>query len=294
MLVLIIAGRYGGTVDAEGKISITRNEYRAAKKLGIPIFTVVNNNVIVHGLTYSANKKKPENKRLAFEDDSFPGIDSLKVFDFVDEVKKPSDEINQALDSYNGYDDIELYIKQQWAGLMQKMLDERRRGVTASNRLIKQIDLSKQNLSFESQIIFDGLPNECDTYYIIVIRLETGLPEGSQVGIRFASNDYGWCSSYKYSTDFGDIDGDGILCGKQTGYSSYEVKFNISSSIGRNRVARWEYIGGHLHGEKQKDRGRGIWCDTSSYLNKIQVYITAPNFKVCYGEVSLYAGDQLS
>lgn len=59
MLVLVIAGRYGGTVDAEGKISITRNEYRAAKELGIPIFTVVKNDVIIEKRTYSNNLKTP-------------------------------------------------------------------------------------------------------------------------------------------------------------------------------------------------------------------------------------------
>jgi len=116
MFVLIIGGRFGGAYkDTED--SITNNEYREAVKSKIPVFALVDNLVLSDNFVYQKNKANPdidENKIM------YPSADSTKIFGFIEEVRTNS--VNNALNPFSDFSDIEAYLRQQWAGMMFSFL----------------------------------------------------------------------------------------------------------------------------------------------------------------------------
>jgi Domain of unknown function (DUF4062) len=135
MMILIIGGRYGSkateteTTDEstfaknyeENYISITRKEFKTAQDLGIPTFIFIEKNVYAEYYTFTKNKdffislyKKPKEKR-SFE---FAHVDSVKIFEFIDEVKL------KAIQTFEKFSDIEDYLRSQWAGFFFLYLSE--------------------------------------------------------------------------------------------------------------------------------------------------------------------------
>lgn len=116
LFILIIGGRYGGKYK-DTEYSITNAEYKEAVKLKIPIFTLIEQAVYNEHLFYTKNKLNPEvdeNKII------YPNVDNIKVFEFIDEVRKNS--INNAFAPFRNFNDIESYLKKQWAGMMYSFL----------------------------------------------------------------------------------------------------------------------------------------------------------------------------
>lgn len=138
LFILIIGGRYGG--EHKGKEgSITNNEYREAVKNKIPVFALVESAVYSDHYTYNSNKKtNPE----FYEKITYPSIDNIKIFGFIDEVRKNS--LNNAIVSFNDFSDMEAYLKKQWAGMMYDLLAERTRNDNAriTNRLIDDLTIA--------------------------------------------------------------------------------------------------------------------------------------------------------
>lgn len=138
LFILIIGGRYGGEHN-EKEGSITNNEYREAVKNKIPVFALVENAVHSDHYTYITNKKTNPD---FYEQINYPSIDNIKIFGFVDEVRKNS--LNNAIVPFNDFSDMESYLKKQWAGMMYDLLDKRRRDDTAkaTNRLIDDLTIA--------------------------------------------------------------------------------------------------------------------------------------------------------
>ena len=140
LFILIIGGRYGGEhKDKEG--SITNNEYREAVKNKIPIFALVESAVYSDHQTYLSNKKSNPD---FFEQITYPSIDNIKIFGFIDEVRKNG--LNNALVAFNNFADMESYLKKQWAGMMYDLLAERKRSDDSriTNRLIDDLKIATE------------------------------------------------------------------------------------------------------------------------------------------------------
>jgi hypothetical protein len=132
LLVLIIGGRYGGRYHMSEE-SITNAEYREAIRLKIPVFALVESAVYNEHHVYQKNKT---NKDVDLSKFAFPSVDSLKIFEFIDEVRGNS--VNNAIVPFRDFSDIETYLKQQWAGMMFDFLatrNEERRVVDTLNTL---------------------------------------------------------------------------------------------------------------------------------------------------------------
>jgi hypothetical protein len=114
LFVLIIGGRFGGKFKDSDK-SITNKEYEKALELKIPIFTLIEQDVYSEHHVYVENKNKPEIEKI-----NFPAVDSTAIFDFIDVVRKQS--INNAIHPFNNFNDIEDYIRKQFAGLFFSFL----------------------------------------------------------------------------------------------------------------------------------------------------------------------------
>lgn len=138
LFILIIGGRYGGEFK-EKDTSITNNEYKEAIRNNVPIFTLVENAVHSDHHLYTLNKKK--NSAIA-EQIEYPSIDNIKIFNFIDEVRKNSQ--NNAIFAFNDFSDMEIYLKKQWAGMMYDFLLERHNKENAkmTNKLLDDLSLA--------------------------------------------------------------------------------------------------------------------------------------------------------
>lgn len=134
LFVLIIGGRHGGKFQGT-EDSITNMEYREAIKNRIPVFTLVESGVLHDHHSYSNNKKNIEIDLKKFH---FPSSDSIKIFEFIDEVRKASS--NNALIPFRDFNDIESYLRKQWAGMMYKFLTE----TSAAQKVQNTLDTLKE------------------------------------------------------------------------------------------------------------------------------------------------------
>ncbi len=147
MFVLVIGGRFGGTYkDTED--SITNNEYREAVKSKIPVFALVDNSVLSDNSVYQKNKANPdidENKIM------YPSADSTKIFGFIEEVRTNS--VNNALNPFSDFSDIESYLRQQWAGMMFSFLTRQNEDRRVSDTLSALTQVSDKVEFLSTQIL---------------------------------------------------------------------------------------------------------------------------------------------
>ena len=110
-------------------------EYREAIKHNIPVFTLVDAGVLHDHHTYSTNKK---NKDIDLTKFNFPSSDSIKIFEFIDEVRKASS--NNALAPFRDFNDIECYLRKQWAGMIYDFLTKK----SASEKITDYLEVISQ------------------------------------------------------------------------------------------------------------------------------------------------------
>jgi len=116
VLVLIIGGRYGSMYRSSDS-SVTNEEYKSAVKAKVPIFALVERGVLDDYRVYKANSENAEINSRAIR---FPAADSTKIFDFIDEVQ--SQVINNALVPFSDFEEMQGYLKQQWASMLHRFL----------------------------------------------------------------------------------------------------------------------------------------------------------------------------
>lgn len=116
MFVLIVGGRYGGQYKDSDK-SITNAEYLEAARSRIPIFALVERSVYEQFRLFLSNKS---NKEIDARKIAYPNADSTKIFDFIETVQGQA--INNALVPFSDFEEIQAYLKQQWAGMLFRFL----------------------------------------------------------------------------------------------------------------------------------------------------------------------------
>ncbi len=117
MLLLIIGGRSGSFYKDTSK-SITNAEYNEAAKNKIPIFALVEHEVLADYDFYVHNRE--HNKDVGTEKIKYRVVDSLRVFDFIEEVQKNA--VNNALVPFSSPTEMKAYLKEQWAAMMYNFL----------------------------------------------------------------------------------------------------------------------------------------------------------------------------
>jgi hypothetical protein len=147
LFVLIIGGRFGGVFKDTEK-SITNTEYQKAVAQKIPVFTLIEQSVYAEHHVYLKNKT---NTQIDEKQIKYPAVDSTKIFDFIDEVRKAS--YNNAIYAFQDFSDIEAYLRKQWAGLLFTFLTDtnERERVSETLSVLKEMNeriemLSKQIL----------------------------------------------------------------------------------------------------------------------------------------------------
>lgn len=113
ILVSIIGGRYGSQSSSAG-YSITQKELRRALDLGKQVYIFVDKVVRSEYETYQVNKDLDGVK--------YKHVDSRKVYEFLDEVYALP--FNNAIFPFESPLDIIHVLREQWAGLFQRLLQE--------------------------------------------------------------------------------------------------------------------------------------------------------------------------
>jgi hypothetical protein len=116
LFVLLIGDRFGSEFRNTGR-SVTNAEYEKAFSLKIPIFALVYEPVEQDLRTYEANLKNPEIDASLIR---YGSVDSSAIFDFIRQVRSAA--LNNALQPFRTFSDIESYLKSQWAGLLHSYL----------------------------------------------------------------------------------------------------------------------------------------------------------------------------
>lgn len=110
ILVSIVGGRYGSESTADAK-SISQMELRAAIEQNKPVFIFVQSSVKAQLEIFRLNKDK---------DITYPTVDNKKIFEFIEELEKLPK--NNPIFTFENSSDIMVMLKDQWAGLFQRMI----------------------------------------------------------------------------------------------------------------------------------------------------------------------------
>ncbi|HSS41747.1 MAG TPA: DUF4062 domain-containing protein [Solirubrobacterales bacterium] len=116
LFVLIIGGRYGTELDAEQ--SVTNAEYQEAIRQKVPVFALVERGTFADFEVWRANSIDG----VDLSEMAFPNADDKRIFAFIEEVRAQG--ANNALVPFADFEDIEKYLRQQWAGLLHSFLSQ--------------------------------------------------------------------------------------------------------------------------------------------------------------------------
>lgn len=161
IFVLIIGGRYGGKYK-ESDDSITNREFKEALRLKIPIFALVEGSVYNEHNVFQRNKK---NLEVDMSKVYFPSVDSLKIFNFIDEVRGGS--VNNALVPFRDFGDIETYLRQQWAGMMFDFLTVRSNEKRVSDTLSSISEMNTKIEMLSEQILASVGTNDAKIHALL-------------------------------------------------------------------------------------------------------------------------------
>jgi hypothetical protein len=147
LFVLVIGGRHGGKYLSTDH-SITNAEYREAIRLKIPVFALVESAVYNEHHLYQRNRT---NTLVDLTKLMFPAVDSLKIFEFIDEVR--ANAVNNAIVPFRDFGDIESYLRQQWAGMMFDFLNTRNESRRVADTLATLSEMNARIEMLSKQIL---------------------------------------------------------------------------------------------------------------------------------------------
>jgi hypothetical protein len=144
IMVLIIGGRYGSeksaTSDKEASDfysrydSITREEFRSAEASGVPLYILIERGVYAEYQTYLKNRESTGVR--------YAHVDSVNIFRMIQEILAL--KRNNPLFSFDRYHEIEAWLREQWAGLFQELL-QRRSGQEQLTSLSAQVSQLRES-----------------------------------------------------------------------------------------------------------------------------------------------------
>ncbi|GAA06456.1 DUF4062 domain-containing protein [Photobacterium leiognathi] len=114
IVIGIVGGRFGSDSFENKGYSVSNVELQSAIKKGKQLYVFVDQQVMTEYRTYQANK---ENESIVY-----PSVDNPKVFKFIDELFELPN--NNQIQSFSSVLDIINHLKEQWAGLFQRLLSE--------------------------------------------------------------------------------------------------------------------------------------------------------------------------
>ncbi len=141
ILVSIIGGRFGNE-SSNKKYSISQQELKAAIELNKPIYIFIEKNVLAELKTFEKNRDNEHIK--------YASVDDKRIYQFIEEVQ--SLPVGNPIAPFETASDITIYLKEQWAGLFQRLLQEssRQMEVRLIEDMKEMITTLKQMVTFLS------------------------------------------------------------------------------------------------------------------------------------------------
>ena len=116
ILISIIGGRYG-TKSFHGDYSISQMEMKTALDQNKQVFIFIEKNVMSEFQTFKLNKEQSDFK--------YYYADNVNVYKFIEEIYNLPN--NNPIHPFETSEDISDFLKEQWAGLLQRSLQEQAR-----------------------------------------------------------------------------------------------------------------------------------------------------------------------
>jgi len=113
VVVSLIGGRFGGQ-SADGRNSISQKELTYALEAGKQVYVFVDKGVLSEYETYKANRNAGDVKYFY--------VDDVRVYQFLEEVLALP--CNNPVFDFSYPQDITRILREQWAGLFQRLLQE--------------------------------------------------------------------------------------------------------------------------------------------------------------------------
>ncbi|CAM1364782.1 conserved hypothetical protein [Tenacibaculum litoreum] len=184
ILVSIIGGRFGSE-SKRNTSSISQIELKTALKEGKQVYTFIDKNVLSEYETFLLNKES---------DIKYKYVDDKRIYKFIEEIKGLN--ANNNIKGFETATDITKYLKEQFAGLFQRFLEEQTRikEISIINNLEKTANtlnklvnyLSDENKDQSEEInriltinhpLVEQMRNELDIPYNFYIEGEKDLNE---------------------------------------------------------------------------------------------------------------------
>ncbi|MFA0055377.1 DUF4062 domain-containing protein [Vibrio echinoideorum] len=126
ILVSIIGGRYGSQ-SHNSEYSVSNKELKKALKTGKQVYIFVDAAVATEYRTYEVNKD--------IEGIKYAAVEDVKVYEFLEDVYDLPK--NNTIHNFNSAQDITSFLKEQWAGLFQRLLSDesKKKEVNLINKL---------------------------------------------------------------------------------------------------------------------------------------------------------------
>jgi|ERR1035441_8085999 hypothetical protein len=136
LLVSIVGSRFGSQSDHK-PYSISQQELKTAYELGTQVFIFVEATVLGEYQTYLKNKDATET---AFK---YAHVDDVRVYRFLEEVHGLPN--NNPITPFSSVQDIIAFLREQWAGMFQRFLqnEERQKEV----QILKDLQANMQTLN---------------------------------------------------------------------------------------------------------------------------------------------------
>jgi len=123
IFIIIIGRRYGSEKSGSKKKkekqffdqydSITMQEYKTAVDRKIPTYILIEKSVYSEFETYLKNKNN--------ESINYVHVDSVNIFPLIENILSQPNPVHQ----FDGFSDIEIWLKEQWAGLFRDLIKNR-------------------------------------------------------------------------------------------------------------------------------------------------------------------------
>ena len=117
MLICVIGGRYGTESQEQPGSSITQLELKTALENQVQVFIFIEHNVHSEYGTYSLNKENADIK--------YRFVDNPLVYEFIESVHNLPR--NNPITPFQTASDIVEFLRNQWAGLFQRFLQDQKR-----------------------------------------------------------------------------------------------------------------------------------------------------------------------